>query len=99
SQLERGKSNASFGTLRAIAQALQVTLADLFTDDTNRGAHILPKSERPQLEAGAVRKYMLSKPPLVNLEVYLGEIDPGISTGDEPYTHGDSQEILVVLGG
>ena len=27
------------------------------------------------------------------------EFDPGGSTGDEPYTHGDSEELLLVIAG
>jgi uncharacterized cupin superfamily protein len=33
------------------------------------------------------------------LEVYAGEFEPGSSTGDEPYVHGDAQEILYVVAG
>jgi hypothetical protein len=42
---------------------------------------------------------MLTPRPLEHLQVVLGELDAGGSTGDEPYTHGDSEELLVVLAG
>ena len=42
---------------------------------------------------------MLTPRPLENLQVIVGELDVGGSTGEEPYTHGDSEELLVVLQG
>ena len=42
---------------------------------------------------------MLTPRPLEHLQVIVGELDEGGSTGDEPYTHGDSEELLVVLAG
>ena len=29
----------------------------------------------------------------------MGEFDPGGSTGDEPYSHGDSEEFMLILEG
>ena len=34
-----------------------------------------------------------------HLEVLLGHFEPGGSTGVDPYTHGSSEELLVVLSG
>ncbi len=42
---------------------------------------------------------MLTPRPLEHLQVVVGELDAGGSTGDEPYTHGDSEELLVVVAG
>jgi mannose-6-phosphate isomerase-like protein (cupin superfamily) len=42
---------------------------------------------------------MLTPRPLEHLQVIVGELGPGGSTGDELYTHGDSEELLVVLDG
>jgi uncharacterized cupin superfamily protein len=42
---------------------------------------------------------LLTPRPLHNLEVFVGELDPGGSTGAEPYVHGDSEELLVVVHG
>jgi mannose-6-phosphate isomerase-like protein (cupin superfamily) len=36
---------------------------------------------------------------LQHLEVFVGELDPGGSTGPEPYAHGDSEELFVVIAG
>ncbi|MFG1943191.1 helix-turn-helix domain-containing protein [Nonomuraea sp. NPDC048826] len=100
SQLERGHSSASIGMLRRIATALGLTVADLFNEDDALGPRVVRRSARPELPtAPGTRKYLISQRPLQNLEVYAGELDPGTSTGDEPYSHGESQEILLVLRG
>ena len=31
--------------------------------------------------------------------MFIAELVPGGSTGDEPYTHGDSEELVVVIAG
>lgn len=100
SQLERGHTSASIGMLRRIAGALGLTVADLFSEGEVVGHRLVRRSDRPELPTGpGTRKYLISQRPLQNLEIYSGEFDPGASTGDESYTHGDSQEILLVLRG
>jgi len=46
-----------------------------------------------------VRKFLISRRPLRNVEIYSGQFEPGASTGPNPYTHGDAQEFLLVLHG
>lgn len=99
SQLERGACSASFGTLRNVTEALGTSLAELFNTDQPLGPRVVRHSERPQLIDGAARKYMLSPRPLSHIEIFAGEFDPGSSTGEEPYNHGDSQEFLIVIRG
>lgn len=100
SQLERGRTSASIGMLRRIATALGLTVADLFSEDDEVGHRVLRRAARPALRAApGTRKYLISQRPLQNVEVYAGEFEPGTSTGDEPYSHGESQEILLVLHG
>jgi quercetin dioxygenase-like cupin family protein len=61
---------------------------------------VLRRGSRPVLGFGNLgRKYLLTPRPLENLEVFLVELVPGGSTGDEPYTHGDSEELVVVIAG
>ena len=50
-------------------------------------------SSEVRIEAGGARG------PFHALEVVAAAFDPGGSTGDEPYTHGDSEELLLVLAG
>jgi transcriptional regulator with XRE-family HTH domain len=101
SQVERGRANASVASLKRIAAALGVNVADLFEPNGSSGRpRVLRREARPNLTFGRLgRKFMLTPRPLENLQVIVGELDAGGSTGDEPYTLGDSEELLVVLGG
>jgi len=99
SQLERGVCNASFGTLRSITQALGVSLPDLMGEAPPARERVLRKSSRPLLLDGAARKYLMSLPPLDSIEIFLGEFEPGSSSGEHPYSHGDSQEFFFVVRG
>jgi len=101
SQVERGRANASVASLKRIAAALGVNVADLFEPNGSTGKpRVLRREARPNLAFGTLgRKFMLTPRPLENLQVIVGEFDAGGSTGDEPYTHGDSEELLVVLEG
>ena len=101
SQVERGRANASIASLKRIAAALGVNVADLFEPNGRASTpRVLRKESRPSLTFGTLGlKHMLTPRPLENLEVIVGEFERGGSTGDEPYTHGDSEELLVVLSG
>ncbi|GAA3235408.1 helix-turn-helix domain-containing protein [Nonomuraea helvata] len=100
SQLERGQTSSSIGMLRRIASALGLTVADLFNEEDEIGHRVVRREARPELHtAPGTRKFLISQRPLQNVEVYAAEFDPGSSTGDEPYTHSDSQEILLVIRG
>ncbi len=101
SQVERGRANASVASLKRIAAALGVNVADLFEPNGSQSRpRVLRREARPTLAFGTLgRKYMLTPRPLEHLQVIVGELGAGGSTGDEPYTHGDSEELLVVLSG
>ena len=100
SQVERGRSSASIASLRRIADALGVSVADLFDQTEPAVPRVLRRDERPALAFGILgRKLLLTPRPLHHLEVFVGELDRGGSTGPEPYAHGDSEELFVVLSG
>ena len=100
SQVERGRSSASIASLRRIAEALGVSIADLFEPDGVPGPRVLRRDERPALAFGILGKKLLLTPrPLRHLEVFAGELEVGGSTGEQPYAHGDSEELFVVLSG
>lgn len=100
SQVELGRASASIASLRRIAQALGVSVADLFEPSGMPRPRVLRRDERPALAFGILgRKLLLTPRPLQHLEVFVGELDPGGSTGNEPYSHGDSEELFVVLSG
>jgi transcriptional regulator with XRE-family HTH domain len=100
SQVERGRSSASIASLRSIADALGVSIADLFEVDAMPSPRVLRRNERPALAFGVLgRKLLLTPRPLQSLEVFVGELEVGGSTGHQPYAHGDSEELFVVLAG
>lgn len=100
SQLERGLTGASTASLNQMASALGVSVAMLFEESTAQNHGVLRRSERPSLPpSDGCRKMLLSRPPLNDMEVYVGEFDIGGSTGPDRYTHGDAHEMLVVLRG
>ena len=100
SQVERGRASASIASLRRIADGLGVSIADLFQPSGPAQPRVLRREERPTLAFGVLgRKMLLTPRPLHHLEVFVGELDPGGSTGTEQYAHGDSEELFVVLGG
>ncbi|WP_329560705.1 cupin domain-containing protein [Kitasatospora sp. NBC_01266] len=100
SQLENGRTEASVSSLRRIALALGIAVADLFETRAPVRHQVLRREDRPEVgvQAGS-RKFMIAQPPLRHLEVYSADFEPGASTGDGAYTHGDAQEILLVLNG
>ena len=100
SQVERGRSSASIASLRRIAEALGVSIADLFEPESLPGPRVLRRDERPALAFGVLGKKLLLTPrPLRHLEVFVGELELGGSTGEQPYAHGDSEELFVVISG
>jgi transcriptional regulator with XRE-family HTH domain len=100
SQVERGRTSASIASLRRISEALGISVADLFEPSGPQQPRVLRRAERPALAFGILgRKFLLTPRPLQQLEVFVGELDAGGSTGAEPYAHGDSDELFVVLSG
>jgi transcriptional regulator with XRE-family HTH domain len=100
SQLERGRSSASVATLQRLATALGIEVSDLFAGGHPPQPRVLRRESRQLLEWGHLgRKALLTPKPFHSLEVVAAEFEPGGSTGDEPYTHGDSEELLLVLAG
>ena len=100
SQLERGRTNASVASLQRIAGALGIEVSDLFATNGIPRPRVLRREARELVLWGHLgRKSLLTPKPLHALEVIAAEFDPGGSTGDEPYTHGDSEELLLVTEG
>ena len=99
SQLENGHSNASVATLKRIAEALGSTTAELIDGDRPDG-RVLRKADRPTFHSGGgLTKYLLTRTPQRNLEVYAGVLEVHGGTGEELYVHGNAQEVLVCLKG
>jgi transcriptional regulator with XRE-family HTH domain len=99
SQLENGRTNASVASLRKVAAALGVAPAQLLDDSSAHTRGVLRAADRPTLPLAGAEKHVVALPPLRNLEIYAGRFQPGGSTGADAYTHGHSQEIVVVTEG
>jgi transcriptional regulator with XRE-family HTH domain len=100
SQLERGRSSASVASLQRLAGALGIEVSDLFAANGLPRPTVLRKGARQTVVWGHLgRKALLTPKPFHSLEVVAAEFDSGGSTGDEPYTHGDSEELLLVVAG
>jgi len=99
SQLERGRTNASIATLQRLATALGIDVSDLFGAGNTR-PRVLRREALDFVAWGLQgRKALLTPKPFHSLEVVVARFEPGGSTGDEPYTHGDSEELLIVVEG
>ena len=100
SQVERGRTSASVATLQRLSAALGIEVSDLFAADGLPRPRVLRREARQPVAWGELgRKSLLTPKPFHSLEVVAAEFAPGGSTGDEPYTHGDSEELLLVLSG
>lgn len=100
SQIERGRARGSIGALKRITQALGMSMVELFEPDLADRPHLLRGSDLTflRLDEGA-RKALLTPGLLKHLEVFVGDFEPGGSTGPEAYAHGDSDELLLVIDG
>jgi transcriptional regulator with XRE-family HTH domain len=100
SQLERGQSGATIQSLQRISAALGVDVSDLFAADESSGPRIIRRNARHPVAWGTLgRKALLTPKPFESLEVVAAEFEPGGSTGDIPYIHGDSEELFLVIEG
>lgn len=100
SQLENHHTSASVASLRKLAEALGVSVAELIDSGSGHSRGVLRAADRPSYPTGTgAKKYVVSRPPMRNLEVYSGVFEPTGTTGDDAYSHGRSQEIFIVIRG
>ncbi len=104
SQIERGKSSPTLRALVSMADALGVGLGDLFPQAGAGGdqtATIVRGAARSELQLwrSGIRKQLLTPHTEGSkLSLYIVEMEPGASTGDELYTHGGEEAGLVLSG-
>lgn len=100
SQFERGHTEASVGSLRRIAAALQVSLSELFEPNGVSAARVVKPGARLKMPFGeGATKYLISPRASREFAVYVAELDEGGTSGSEQYAHGSSDEFLLVLKG
>jgi transcriptional regulator with XRE-family HTH domain len=99
SQLERGTTSPSIHSLKRIASALGVSIFQLLAEDSP--AQFVVRAARRRkvlLQEGDLDYELLSPDAKRKLEVWLGRLEPGASSGPEPAAH-DSEEFIFVLHG
>lgn len=100
SSIERERSNASVATLQRICGVLRLKVGDLFAQADASVQPVLRFRDARGVAFGeGASKIKLTPAGFDHLELLLGHFAPGGSTGVEPYTHGDSEEVLLVIEG
>ena len=100
SQVEREVATPSIATVRKVARALDLTIAELFAEQPASGRVVRREARRrisyPGL--GAVDEF-LTAGVSGKLQVIISTIEPGGGTGPEPYAHDSDEEVVLVLAG
>lgn len=100
SQLERGIAMGSVATLQSICSVIRLNVGDLFNEPSAEGSPILRFADAARKRFGnGASKVKISPSRFDHLEVLVGHFEAGGDTGVTPYTHGASEEILLVIEG
>src|SRR4051794_19616907 len=100
SQLERGVHTGSVRTLQKISDVLGLAVGDLFTSSEVGAPRVRRFVASEGFSFGVnASKLRLTPRTFDHLEVFLGVFEPHGSTGVEPYSHGDSEELVLVIEG
>jgi transcriptional regulator with XRE-family HTH domain len=99
SQIERGVTDPSIGSLRRIASGLQVPFFQ-FLLERDSPDPVVRKNQRPTIAfPNRVLQYQLLTPNLRGpFEVLAMDLAPGAASGDEALGH-DSEECMIILSG
>ncbi len=100
SQVEREVTSPSIASVQRIARALDLAIAELFTEDPPHG-RVVRRSERRRIDypgLGAVDEF-LTAGLSGRIQLILSTIEPGGGTGEEGYSHDSDEEVVVVLAG
>jgi transcriptional regulator with XRE-family HTH domain len=100
SQVEREVATPSIATVRRVARALDLTIAELFAEEPAAGRVVRREARRRIAYPGlhAVDEFLTSGVG-GRLQVIVSTIEPGGGTGPEPYTHDSDEEVVVILAG
>lgn len=103
SQIERGLSSPTLRVLAGVADALGVAISELFPAKLPHAdaTTIVRRAERSELQlwrSGISKQLLTPHADGSKLNLYLVEMEPGASTGDELYIH-NGEEAGLVLGG
>lgn len=100
SQFERGKSEASISSLRLITDALGMNMNDVFEISSSEFTSLVRYSNRPSLPFGdRATKTIVTSRGLSRFEMFEVTFEVGGSTGHARYSHGNHEELLLVVEG
>ena len=99
SQVERGVASPSIATVQRIANALGLSISELFAD--HPASSLVRRADRNRVAYPGLRAVdeFLTASSNGRLQVILSTIEPGGGTGEEPYTHDSDEEVVIVLEG
>jgi quercetin dioxygenase-like cupin family protein len=100
SQVEREVTSPSIASVQRIARALDLAIAELFTEDVPHGRVVRRRDRRRISYPGlrAVDEFLTSGLD-GRVQVILSTIEPGGGTGDEAYSDDSDEEVVIVLAG
>ncbi|MEP0276130.1 MAG: cupin domain-containing protein, partial [Nitratireductor sp.] len=105
SQIERGLSSASVRALARIAEALEVSIGDVFPAEppSDDGQRITASpSERKRIDladSGACKELLTPFSRIPRLDVFIITLQPGGGSGEEAYAHSGEEAGFVMEGG
>jgi transcriptional regulator with XRE-family HTH domain len=101
SQLEQGKSLPSLGTLKAIADAFDVTVGSLVDEPKEVKSPLVKVADRPkvnQLQTGILIESLTYREMHKTLQPLILTLQPGANSGYEGYIHKGQEFGFVVKG-
>lgn len=99
SQIERGENSPTVSSLHQLANALGVSITELFRGDHEHSVVFVPAASRLKSEYGGLRLESLGIGlPYQQLQPFLVTIEPGAGNTDEPVSH-EGEEFVFCLAG
>jgi len=102
SQIETGNIKPSFSSMQTIAEALEISLGEMISDEMNTEEEdfnlLKPSSRKVLVTQGGVQHQLLTRGLPLSFEFIIVEVPPGASTGGSLYAH-DGEECGFLLEG
>lgn len=98
SQVERDLTSPSISSLKQIANALGIKVADLLADASEDHPVLLRRKDRPVWDLSHIRYELLATGNGRSMEPQLVTFEPGAESGDHPVTH-EGEEFGMILSG
>jgi transcriptional regulator with XRE-family HTH domain len=97
--IERGESSPSVSTLHRLALALEVPIAELFTETEGQAVVLTKKSQRSQAHRGQIQMENLAQGLSDQcMEPFLVTLQPGAGTGADPVVHLGEEFVFCLEG-